>query len=54
MLWANFVKGVNMVKSSSVKKVGTISDEVVERYKLYDYRNTDIMQYLSLYIHIAK
>ncbi len=43
-----------MVKGNIDKKVGTISDEVVERYKLYEYRNANIMQPLSLYIHIAK
>lgn len=43
-----------MGKSRINKIVGKISDEVVERYKLYDYRNKEIIQSLDLYIHVAK
>ncbi len=43
-----------MVKGNIDKKVGIISDEVVEKYKLYEYKNADIIQPLSLYVHIAK
>lgn len=43
------------MKKGNIKKiVGRISDEVVEKYKLYEYRNTEIVQALDLYIHIAK
>ena len=43
-----------MGKGRINKIVGKISDEVVERYKLYDYRNKEIVQSLDLYIHVAK
>ena len=43
-----------MAKNNICKKVGIISDEIVERYKLYDYRNESIIQHLSLYVHITK
>lgn len=43
-----------MAKGRIVKIVGTISDEVVEKYKLYDYRGEEIVQSLDLYQHIAK
>lgn len=43
-----------MGKSRINKIVGKISDEVVEKYKLYDYRNKEIIQSLDLYIHVAK
>ena len=43
-----------MGKGRINKIVGRISDEVVERYKLYDYRNKEIVQSLDLYIHVAK
>ncbi len=43
-----------MGKGRVLKIVGRISDEVVERYKLYDYRNMEITQSLDLYLHVAK
>lgn len=44
-----------MGKKGRIKKiVGRISDDVVEKYKLYDYRNKEITQSLDLYLHVAK
>lgn len=43
-----------MGKSRINKIVGRISDDVVEKYKLYDYRNKEIVQSLDLYIPVAK
>lgn len=43
-----------MAKGGYTKIVGKISDEVIEKYKLYDYRNKNIVQSLDLYVHIAK
>ena len=34
--------------------VGRISDDVVEQYKLYDYRGIEIVQSLDLYSHVHK
>ena len=36
------------------KIVGNISDEIIEKYQLYDYRNTEIVQSFDLYKHITK
>lgn len=36
------------------KIVGIVSEEIIDRYKLYDYRNYKIVQTLSLYKHIEK
>lgn len=43
-----------MAKGRITKTVGTISDDIIEKYKLYDYRNKKIVQSLDLYIHITK
>ena len=43
-----------MAKDSIDKIVGKISDEIVEKYRLYEYRNKEIVQSLSLYLHVAK
>lgn len=44
-----------MGKKGKINKiVGRISDDVVEKYKLYDYRNKEIIQSLDLYLHVAK
>lgn len=43
-----------MGKGRIVKIVGRVSDEIVEKYKLYDYRNMEITQSLDLYLHVAK
>ena len=44
-----------MGKKGKINKiVGRISDDVVEKYKLYDYRNKAIIQSLDLYLHVAK
>jgi len=46
---------VQMAKKERIKKiVGRISDDIVEKYKLYDYRNKEIVQSLDLYLHVAK
>ena len=42
------------MKKKINKIVGVISDEIVEKYKLYEYRNETIVQSLDLYQHIAK
>ena len=36
------------------KVVGTISNDIVEKYKLYEYKNKPIIQSLDLYAHIHK
>lgn len=43
-----------MGKGKIKKIVGRISDEVVDKYKLYDYRDKEIVQSLDLYLHVAK
>lgn len=43
-----------MGKGKINKIVGRISDDVVEKYKLYDYRDKEIVQSLDLYVHVAK
>ena len=43
-----------MAKGKINKVVGVISDDIVDKYKLYDYRGREIVQSLDLYIHIAK
>lgn len=43
-----------MGKGKINKIVGRISDDVVEKYKLYDYKNKEIVQSLDLYVHVAK
>ena len=43
-----------MAKSRINKIVGKISDDIVEQYKLYDYRGKNIVQSLDLYLHITK
>ena len=36
------------------KVVGTLSNDIVEKYKLYEYKNKPIIQSLDLYAHIHK
>ena len=43
-----------MGKGKIKKNVGIISDDIVEKYKLYDYRGAKIIQALDLYVHVAK
>ena len=43
-----------MPKDRILKIVGVISDEIVDKYKLYNYRNETIVQSLDLYKHIEK
>ena len=43
-----------MGKGHIKKIVGRISDDVVEQYKLYDYREMEIIQSLDLYSHVHK
>lgn len=43
-----------MGKGHIKKIVGRISDEVANRYKLYEYRGVEIVQALDLYSHVHK
>lgn len=43
-----------MSKGHIKRIVGSISDDVVEQYKLYDYRGIEIVQSLDLYSHVHK
>ena len=43
-----------MGKKHITKIVGKISDEVVNRYELYEYRDVDIIQSMGLFHHIQK
>ena len=43
-----------MGKGHIKRIVGRISDDVVEQYKLYDYREMEIIQSLDLYSHVHK
>ncbi len=43
-----------MKKGKICKIVGKISDNIVDKYHLYEYRNKKIIQSLDLYIHVAK
>ena len=44
-----------MAKKGKIEKtVGYISNDIVEKYKLYDYRDKKIVQSLDLYVHVAK
>lgn len=43
-----------MAKDRIQKVVGRISDDIVDKYKLYDYRGKEIVQSLDLYQHVAK
>lgn len=43
-----------MAKERIQKIVGRISDDIVDKYKLYDYRGKEIVQSLDLYQHVAK
>lgn len=43
-----------MGKGRINKIVGKISDDIVDKYKLYDYRGKEIVQSLDLYVHVAK
>lgn len=43
-----------MRKGRINKIVGKISNEIVEKYKLYDYKNKEIIQSLDLYVRVAK
>ena len=36
------------------KIIGTISNEIIEKYQLYEYKNIKIVQSLDLYVHISK
>ena len=45
---------IGVGKGKIKKIVGRISDEVIEKYKLYDYCNVEIIQSLDLYLHVAK
>ena len=54
MLWVLLFLGEYMKKGNIKKIVGKISNEIIDKYKLYDYRNKKIIQSLNLYLHIAK
>ncbi len=43
-----------MAKERITKIVGRISNDIVEKYKLYEYRNVEIIQSLDLYAHVYK
>ncbi len=43
-----------MAKNNIYKVVGTISNEIINKYKLFEYKHLPIIQTLSLYIHVAK
>ena len=43
-----------MGKGKINKIVGIISDDIINRYKSYDYKNREIVQSLDLYVHVAK
>ena len=44
-----------MAKGNRIKKiVGRISDEIAQKYKLYEYCDREIVQSLDLYTHVAK
>ncbi len=43
-----------MGKGKITKDVGVISNEIIEKYNLYEYKNTKIIQSLDLYQHIQK
>ena len=44
-----------MAKGKKKKKiVGRISDEIAQKYKLYEYCDREIVQSLDLYTHVAK
>ncbi len=45
---------INMSKKQIKKIVGVISNDIIDKYKLYDYKNTTIVQSLDLYLHITK
>ena len=36
------------------KIIGTTSNEIIEKYQLYEYKNIKIVQSLDLYVHISK
>lgn len=43
-----------MTRRKITKIVGKINDNIIERYKLYDYREKDIIQSMDFYLHVAK
>lgn len=43
-----------MASKPIIKVVGKISDNIIKKYNLYDYKNKEIVQSLDLYIHINK
>lgn len=43
-----------MSKKRISKVVGTISEDIIQRYKLYEYQNVEIIQSLDFYVHVQK
>ena len=43
-----------MTKKRITKVVGYLSDDIIEKYNLYEYKNKPIVQSLDLYAHIEK
>ena len=43
-----------MSKKKITKIVGYLSEEIMEKYNLYEYKNKPIVQSLDLYVHIEK
>lgn len=43
-----------MGKGKITKTVGKLSDEVINRYGLHDFRNIEITQSMDLYLHVVK
>ena len=48
------MQGGGTIKSRINKIVGKINDDIIDKYKLYDYKNKDIIQSLDLYVHVNK
>lgn len=53
-MWVIFLQGGGTIKSRINKIVGKINDDIIDKYKLYDYKNKDIIQSLDLYVHVNK
>lgn len=53
-MWVIFLQGGGTIKSRINKIVGKINDDIIDKYKLYDYKDKDIIQSLDLYVHVNK
>ena len=43
-----------MGRKTFIKIVGKISNDIVKKYRLYDYKDREIIQSLDLYAHVYK